>query len=302
MASYTTSDLLSSIKTRAMIPTNQSTLTSARLLALANEEVSLGLLPLIMSTREEYYVTYKDYAANLSSYEIPTRAIGMKLRDVVAINAAGDERNIPQIDPSDKEFYPSSNNQPAFYLRNNKVIFTNPPTDSIRMYYYIRPSQLVETTAAAQVTSINTVTGAVDVSSLPATFLASTSVDFIKASPGYETLAMDVSISSTGPTTINFTASDLPSGLAIGDWIALAGESPVVQLPYELLPILAQRVAVKSLEALGDAQGMQLAQGKLQEMERAAFTLLEPRVDASPKKIIRRDSSLRNRYIVYGLD
>lgn len=291
MSSYTTATLIASIKRRGMIPSSQSTFEDADFLALADEEIELGLLPLILSTKEEYYVTSKDYSA-AASIAIPTRAIGMKIRDIKLVDSDGDERSIPQVALEDIEHFSSSASAPGYYFQGNKIYFTDTPTETIRLYYYIRPSSLVATTSAAQITSINSGAGTVEVSSLPSTITTSTQVDIIKATPGYELLAMDQTISNIASTTLTF--SSLPSTLAVGDWIALAGESPIVQLPKELQPILAQRVAVKALEAMGDLQQMASSQEKLDRMEAAAFRLLEPRSDGSSRKIINRQSALRS--------
>ena len=48
-----TSDLIRSIKRRAMIPSSQETFTDEDFLEMATEEVNLGLVPLIQRMHEE---------------------------------------------------------------------------------------------------------------------------------------------------------------------------------------------------------------------------------------------------------
>jgi hypothetical protein len=114
--------------------------------------------------------------------------------------------------------------------------------------------------------------------------------DLVRASPGYESLADDVTplADYTFPT---FTA---PTDVEVGDYVCLAGESCVPQIPVELQPVLAQRVIVKVLEAIGDAAAVQTAQGKLLEAEAAAKTLLTPRVDGEPKMFRNPSSPFRS--------
>ena len=61
--------------------------------------------------------------------------------------------------------------------------------------------------------------------------------------------------------------------------------------------MLAQRVAARCLEALGDSQGITLANTKLAEMEQKTGALLENRVEGAVQKVLNRHSTLkRNRY------
>lgn len=286
MSTFTTDTLIASIKRRGMIPTNQSTFDTDDFLALANEEIQLGLLPLILSTREEYYVTSKDYSA-ADSIDIPERSVGAKVRDVKLVDSNEVEQDVPQVDFKDRDLAAFL----GFYIQGNKIYFTDTPDETIRVYYYQRPNELVATSDAAQIASIDVNNNQVTVSSLPSTITTSTPVDIIKAAPGYDCLAIDQTITNIASTTLTF--SSLPTGLAVGDWIALAGESPIVQLPKELQPILSQRVTVRILQSTGDLEQMGAAQADLNRMEAAAFRLIEPRTDGANHKIINRFSSLR---------
>lgn len=302
MPDYTTTALLNSIKTRAMVPTSQQTFGDPDILALATEELKLGVVPFMMKNRSEYFVTYSDtpIVSGTSTYSIPTRAIGGKIKGASLVDSAGNILPFPLIDKADLPFFNNSNGggRFSFYFEGNDVVLVPTPTStpnlSIRFSYYSRPGDLVQTTSAAQITSINSGANQVTVSSLPTSITTSTSVDFIKGRPGFELRGMDRTISLIASTTLTFSTS-LPSSLAVNDWIALSEQSPIPQIPTELHPMLAQRTAIKILESLGDDQGLKLAQGKLQEMEQNALHLISPRSDANPKKLINRYSTLRSR-------
>jgi hypothetical protein len=73
----------------------------------------------------------------------------------------------------------------------------------------------------------------------------------------------------------------------------VAGESCIPNVPTELHAILAQRVACRVLEAIGDTQSLQNANSKLQEMEGKAGVILDSRVEGAVHKVVNR-GVLRN--------
>ena len=78
---YKSSDIIESAKNRAAIPSHQNTFTDADFLRFANEEMSIGMVPSVLRTREDYFmVTDSVDMDGSTSYEIPYRAIGNKLR------------------------------------------------------------------------------------------------------------------------------------------------------------------------------------------------------------------------------
>lgn len=302
---YTTSNLIEAIKSKALVPSNQNTFTPESMLAIADEELQNAIVPAIMAAREDFFVTYMEYdiVNGQALYDIPPRAIGMILHDVTmfdSINVASTqrtgERSIPWVS-SDSNSYRTSDyatySFQAFFIRGNKVVLTPPPNVNsgvLRLYYYQRPSRLVPIASAARIDDIDTVANTITVSNLPTTMNITTLVDFIKAQPGFDTLDTDSPIVNISGLVLTF--SELPSGLSLGDYIALAGETPVMQIPIEFHSVLAQRVAVKILEAIGDVQGSNLARTKLQEIEMHVKNLIQPRVHGEFKKVVNPFSTL----------
>ena len=47
------------------------------------------------------------------------------------------------------------------------------------------------------------------------------------------------------------------------------------------------------LEALGDVEGMKMAQNELERMEYNSQTLIDNRVEGAPQKVVNRHSSLK---------
>jgi len=290
---YTTSDLLTSIHNRGNIPstTNDTNVNSSNnLLNIATEQLHTKLYPIIQSTREEFYVTRKDFTitASQNEYVIPSRASGLVLRDVQLVTGT-DVQSLGIID-SEYITTTSSGNVSGYYLEHNKIILYPTPastTGTLRVRYYLRPSRLTITSNCGQISSIDTVTNQVVVSAIPSTWAAGTSLDFVQASAPYANLAIDQAATVVSGTTITFAS--LPSTLAVGDWLAPAEYSPIPQLPYEFHAILAQLTVCKVLEAMGDREGATLAFKDVQTDLENMLKLVTPRNQGERKKVINRN-------------
>jgi hypothetical protein len=223
-------------------------------------------------------------------YRIPSRAIGGKLRQVVMLDTMGAQHGVVRLSNDDV-----TARVPGFLVQGNLVYFYNPWATwsglTVQMTYPMRPGKLVLPSAAAYIESIDSLQQ-VTVSSLPGTFTGASYYDLVRGQPGFE--CQDVErAASLGTLTMTFTS--LPNGLEPGDFVTLAGQSPVPQIPVELHPLLVQRTVVKVLEAIGDREGMGAAQAKAQEIEADARTVLSPRVDGEAKCVTNRGSPFRRR-------
>jgi len=297
VSNYTTATLLADIRLGAMLPPSGSaTFSDAELLRLADREMQAGLVPLIMRSREEFFVSQQDAAINasaqLNSVRIPARAIGGKLRDLGLVDDGGALHIVSQISIEELE-----NAASGFYVIGNVIKLWSAAgswqTPTLRMSYFRRPSRLVAASAVGVVATITTATKTVTITSNPGTISTTTPVDLVRASPGYESLGDDL-VATVSGTSLVFAAT-LPTDLAVGDYVCLAGESPVPQVPPELHPVLAQRVIVKCLEAMNDPSGLSAAQAKLQELQSDAIALISPRVDGEPKRFRNSSSPFRRK-------
>lgn len=293
MASYTTSDFLTSVRMRGSIPTSTSSSNvnnTTNLLALGTEELHIKLLPLIMSVREEFYVTSKDYTitANQSAYILPSRASGMVVRDIQIIDGS----SIYSLRPIDPDYITTTSTgavEAYYFQHNNVILYPTPATTSstLRVRYFARPSRLAATSSCAQISAIDTGTNTVTVSAVPSSWSTSTPLDFIKAAAPYYNPAVDQTPTATSSTTLTF--SSLPSDLVVGDWIALAEYTPIPQIPHEFQPLLAQMTVVKALEAVGDREGAKAAKADLDLIQANALQLVTPRTHSDPRKVIGRN-------------
>lgn len=284
--SFTTSDLLDSIKRRSFAPAGQLTYTDAELLAMADEETQTALLPDILAAREEYFVTYTDFAitAEQGAYAIPARSIGLQVRDVHVTDGSIVIPDFPRIEP---EAINTAQSGPpgGFYLKNNSVcLFPTPSATSrtLRLYFPLRPSRLIDAADAAVISAINTATNVVTVSSIPAAWVTGNAFDLIRQDGGQECQSID--LTSTLVSGSDITLPSLPSTLRVGDYIALADQSPLIQLPPEWRAVLAQAVATVVLEDTNQP-GADRARKKLEKMRTAALKLLSPRTPGEARVI-----------------
>lgn len=309
---YTNIDLLKSIKLGCMVPVNQIALSDEDILFLASEELELGVLANVIKTREEYYVYVDQIAKNNSGrYSIPSRATGMRLRSVFLKDSNNNLYKCSEISvdevPLVQNYYTTGIWDPMFYIQNDEVIFLNNTAQTIdaayvELHYYLAPNELVMPDQCLTITSIDTDTGLIEVEErqIPLDYQSAVEVDFIQKKPSNNIKDFDIAIVSVSSNTpissqkfITINPSDLPDNLEVGDFIALAGQSPVPQLTANLRPLLAQATICRILESQGDNNNIQIANAKLKQMLKDSMALIQDRTEGNPKKIVNRTGLMR---------
>lgn len=266
-------ELISALKIHGSFPTSNDLFSPSDFLVLFNHQLKVDITPMMMKLNEEYFLQHKDFAITQgSTYRIPTRAVGAKLRDLKMVDAGG---NITSIDRLFEEDRPS--NRSGYYmLRNSVELSSDFTTNTLRMKYFARPSTLVATIACAQVETIDTDTFIVTVPSVPTTFSNGILVDFVQNTNPYDLLGMDYSLVSVSGTTLTFLS--LPEGLEVGDWICIATQSPVPMVPEEMHPVLIQSALCKTLSSKKD-KAYELELETLKTIKQDAINMLDPRVE-----------------------
>lgn len=307
---YTTDTLIDSVKRRASIPSTQQTFQESDFLAFANEELDLGIIPHVLSFHEEYFVYTQlvEIEPNKNRYEIPSRAVGNKLRDLSYQDSGGNIFEMTRIKIDDLPSYQNNainNSFNMFYVEGTDIVLIpdtgSTPTGSLRFSYYLRPNEIVSQDRVAIITGINPTSGEITVSSVPTNINVSNPLDLIQTQSPHKTLSLDITAMgiNTISKTFTFDPDDIPDSLAIGDQIALAGETIVPQIPSDLHSMLSQRIAARCLESLGDLQGLSSANAKLAEMEQKTGNLIHDRVEGAPLKIVNRHGTLRRQRIYW---
>jgi hypothetical protein len=132
-------------------------------------------------------------------------------------------------------------------------------------------------------------------------------VDFLQTNPGHRTYTFDVELVTASGTRGTFNKDSLKyyastgTGqilvylpIIVGDYICLANECIIPQIPPDLHTGLAERTAARILAAIGDQVGLDRANTKIAEIEQRQGTLLDQRVDGSPQKVVGRRNLLRS--------
>lgn len=295
---YTVDELITSIQKRGILPTDDNTLGESDILRFAHEELISYIAPLIKEMKEGYFENYEDLSieTNKVKYPISYRAMLGLVRDVVFIDTDGSERSLPRINLADKPDIlndQSSTGDFAFYVSDNSVVLHPKPSESrgsLRIYFYMRPNQLVKLASAGRIVSFNTTAKTVELATLPSGFVVGADMDFIKGKAGFECLDWDLAPTNVSGTTLTFTS--LPENLKVGDYVCLAEQSCFPQIPVEAHPMLAQTVVVRMLDALTHTEALNNALGKLKKMEELLPKLLGNRVDGEPTAIRIRNNLL----------
>lgn len=318
----TSSSLIATVKRESMIPASQNTFTDADFLAIANQEIRIGMVPTILQYHEEYFVRDSDpiaIEANKSSYAIPYRAIGGKFRELFYKPDTNNLRSMSRISPDDRPYFQESGFQNPFvyfYIKGNEIVLLPDvganPTGSLLFSYYFRPNELVDESRSATITGI--AIGASDtvltVNEIPSSleafirdgitltgFDTTSRLDILQNRPGHKTINFDVLPSAVDTTnkTITFSNDDIDtSSIILGDYICFAGECIIPQIPSDLHEVLVQRVIQRCVQALGDAQAVQMSSAKLSEMNQNMGSLIDNRAEGQATKAINRNGLVRN--------
>lgn len=155
----TSDDLVSAVKRKMSIPITQVTFSDQDLLDFATEELFATQVPSIMQFHEEFFVTDAEVplVANVSRYNIPNRAIGMKLRDLFYQDTSDNLHEMVNVGPSNSDIYKTNNtgytNPRNFHVQANEIILLpdikEGVSGSLLMKYYLRPNSLVLNERAA---------------------------------------------------------------------------------------------------------------------------------------------------------
>ena len=161
----TSNDLIASVQRKISMPLSQNLFSARDILAFANEELFISQVPAILEFHEEYFVfTLKvPIVPKKHRYPIPTRAIGMKLRDVKWQDSNHNVFDMTRVNPEEKSFYQqnigTSEVISKYYIEGNDLVLLPALTitNSVYLifYYFLRPNQLVANERAAIIIGFN---------------------------------------------------------------------------------------------------------------------------------------------------
>lgn len=299
--------LVDSVYRGILSPNSQNTLQPDDIIAFLDQEMRTTIVPLVLAAQEEFWVTNYDQPVlqGVYNYTIPKRAAFATWRDVVFVDSNRNELNMSMLSPEYlKLTYPAGGNPPlyvfGFILQNDKIILYpntagTPVQYQLRMKIKRRPNNLTSVDNCAQVVAIDTNTKVVTVNQVPSGWTSSDTFDIIPNSPQFTSLSDDQTVTLINGNNITF--STLPTNsqtgaytMSVGDYICPSQMSCIPQVPYDMFPLLVQRGIIRTLEALGDTQNLQVAERRYQNMAADFARTVSPRIDGTPKKIVNRNT------------
>lgn len=294
-------NFIDAVATTAAIPITQALISTERLLAFADEEAKNDVISLMDSVDGEYFIKMAEILCtpNLAEYYIPYRAVGRKA-DRVLMRCGTEIRKLTQINPNESHVYGGFDYTLGFKFQEDKIVLIPAPTNNltyVQIFYKFRPSKLVTTSQAGLVTGVSTDAllneTTITCAALPSTFMPGVKVDFIKGISGFVTKSFDEPILSVAGNQLVF--AEVHDEVEVGDYVALAGETPVIQFPDEVTSYLAIRTAKRVVEAVGDYEAAKALDARIKDGRKATLMLLQPRSEGSRSIIINQNGLLRGR-------
>lgn len=306
-------DLLSNVKKTITFVSSISTLDNDDILKFIDDAIKVYIVPMIDASNGEFFVTTTttSLVASQSEYDIPYRSIGRTVRDILIQDESGNLQNSPYIAPEDAYLYKDTALDYGHYFRGDKIVLvpdipaTYSSNESLFIAYKLRPNKLTQVSNAAKVSSISSPNVVVESVGLIET---GSEVDFIQARSGRSILAMDKSVTNVSGTTLTFAPADIPSTLAVGDYIAIRETSPVANMiPDDFQPLIEKLAAKLVLLSVDDDVGMDKLEKLIKDEKKNLGSLIEPRNEGEPKKILNRNGLARGskfsqtRWIIGGV-
>lgn len=306
----TADELVTAVSVRAGWPSSNAPLSSAEILAIADEELAGDAYPIVAATHGDYYLARKDYdvVANQRFYRLPDRAYN-SITDVCWVDANGLEgpalgaiklEDIPRAGATQS----TSGSPPAcvHWIDGDRLGLYPVPSATttylLRVKYMQHPSRLALTTST-DVSAIVTDTASWASGSLTIGLPDSThffpainaTCDIVSSGNAHATLLSDALITNRVVAVFTIAAATNPT-VASTDYFCRPGYTPIVQLPDFMLPYFIRRVAGGCLTAASDRPGadreLQAAAQLLEKAQSAAA----PRNKAEPRTVRSRNSAL----------
>lgn len=288
---------------------------------LADEELSLRLVPLVRSVRGDYWVIVEDVpvVSGQANYRVPERAQTSGLREVTVVDSGGVVYPIPQISVEDAWRWQQpaggivgSMRSAAFFMEGTDLVIVPTPSDSswtLRMRYYRAQSQLVPNAQCGLVIDALVEPDTdemIEIATLPAGWatLADAPVqllDLVYAGPPFGMPHMDITPLDVvvAPDFLVQVTSIAGLGLVPAPayglyYLCKANETCVVDLPRECWPLLVSAVTARVCDIIGDRDAAKLEYALYAQEAANVTLLLTPRVEGNPIRIVDRNSLLRS--------
>ncbi|PJI40410.1 hypothetical protein [Ferrovibrio sp.] len=284
MAIITSSKLLTKIKAKAFLASNNAGFSNQDILDLATDELLDTIVPEIMEVHEGFLLYSEEVAvaANTGQVRIPDRAIGGSIRHIYWVDANNTRKVIDRLDQEDKESFSGSSGQVRnFIIEGNYISLLPAPSSAgtLVISFPFRPSQIVEESKCKQIQAIDYDTRTVSVASIPSSWVLPTEFDCVNYESGNEILYYN----HAGTIAGNNIQFDQPIGsMKVGDWICLPREAPVAMVVEELHSYLVQLTAAEIIKQRGQTEQYKSSKEKLENIRKRIPLLINNRVQSKP--------------------
>ncbi len=280
----TTTSLVASIKRRGFIPAG-SGLSTADILAYASDELQNYIPAFLKSIREEFIVASLDLSVTSGTVAAPARAVGAALRTIGWVQADGRTRFLTRVEPENAGGFAGQTGEPAGYMfqGNNVILLPTPSSGTLRITYQQRPGVLVLPEDCGLITAFDAGAGEATLDPVHSEWTTDMEFDVVSGSANFQALGLDVQAAQADQNPFQF--GDVPVGTRVGDYVCLAGETCIPQLPTEVHALLAQSAALAIANATGSAR-LAAIQKKFDDTEKHLTMILSPRSDGSARPIV----------------
>jgi hypothetical protein len=287
---YTGDELISVVRMRGGLnDTDSQGSSDTDILNVLNEEALTTLYEVVQRCREEFYLARERIPfTSATRYRIPARAMHNRVRDVLWVESDGTRHNLYPIPLEDQPCYSATgDNIPFGYTFEGNLIQILPLEGSfsgnLEVVYFLRPNELVMSTACRQVETVSLTTGAITLDSdMPTSWTTSLTYDFHSQYSGAELKAWGLTPSVAALDDMTFAAADINGTtvgrmpVEVGDYVCIAETCALPGLPRELHPVLAQAAMCRILEST-DPERFQVSNTELQAMLQRQYTLFSKR-------------------------
>lgn len=295
MAEWDTRAMHTRIITDARVPRGAQYRTIDNLLPVLDRHLRALVVPRLLNVCEDWLTQTKTYevVADTAVYRLPSR--NLRVLDVALTDSEGRVRDgfsratATQAKHRRIEWWIKERGTPTYWLVEGSNLRLYPTPDTSGQYtltvrYAHRPGRLVDSQADTvwTVVSFNGLTSTVTLSGLTAP-VASVGYDFIGGQPNFDAFQDDATLASITPAGAGQWTAMLVDwdGRApeAGDYMSLAGTSPVPQIPLDYITILELATVEQLCRENGDRAGSESARDARLALMDSAQSLLEPRAD-----------------------
>lgn len=306
VAALTTDRLVDEVRDQACIPDVDGRLGSteaavdAAILRLASNVLRTHVADLLIGSRAQRWTqaaSDQAIASGTHLYAMPERALAAGVADVLITDGTS-EWSAPEITLAQAWRYRVDHggwDSPyAYCWRDDEIELLPHPTaggHSLRVLYPRGLLRLVTVASCALVAS----TGATSITTdadVPSAWSSSETLDVVRGGPNGAPRGTDLAGTSISGTSITVSAG-VPSTVAAGDYVCLAGETCIPPVPDVAWPALVAGASLEVLRAIGDPAGVPDARERLAEAGLRAQKLLTPRSRGASRKIVARGYGTR---------